>query len=115
MNQKTNAKCKRLYGLSPFPLTIVVDYGNLTIMKPEELYTWRKQRGLTQLELGKLLGVTKACISRWESGERPMPHLLTLALRCLQVRKGGEGEKVEGKRKRKRKEGEYGTRNLQKK
>lgn len=34
------------------------------------LKVFRKKRDLTQADLATLLGVTKATISRWETGER---------------------------------------------
>ena len=37
----------------------------------------REKLALTQLELGKMLGVTKQCISGWEVG-RTMPDSITL-------------------------------------
>jgi transcriptional regulator with XRE-family HTH domain len=36
----------------------------------ENIKTMRRKKGLTQDELGSLLGVGKSAISRWESGER---------------------------------------------
>lgn len=38
------------------------DFGN-------KLYEYRTQKGLTQKELGKLLGVTDKAVSKWETGE----------------------------------------------
>lgn len=38
------------------------DFGN-------RLYEYRTQKGLTQKELGKLLGVTDKAVSKWETGE----------------------------------------------
>lgn len=69
-------------------------------MTPKELKDWRTRRNLTQTQLGDMLGVTKACISRWESGQRPISSLLTLALKCLKVKKG-VNIKTEGKKTKK--------------
>ena len=69
-------------------------------MKPEEITTWRKKQNLTQMALAEILGVTRAAVSRWESGKRPIPPFLHLALKCLKVKKGG-GSKVKGKKKEK--------------
>jgi DNA-binding transcriptional regulator YiaG len=66
-------------------------------MKPNELIRWRAKYGLTQSELGAMLGVTKACVSRWETGARHIPSFLHLALKCLKVKKGG---KTQGKTKK---------------
>ncbi len=62
-------------------------------MTREDLEKWRKDHGLTQEALGKKLGVTRVCISRWESGKRKVPAFLQLALNCLKVKKGGESKK----------------------
>ena len=70
-------------------------------MKPEELTTWRKERGLTQIELAAMLGVTNVCVSRWESGARNIPAFLHLALDCLKVKRKGEGSKTKGKKTKK--------------
>lgn len=72
-------------------------------MTPKELTSWKKRHGLNQVELANILGVTKASISRWESGKRPIPAFLHLALKCLKVKKGGE---LEGKGTKKEKKGE---------
>ena len=71
-------------------------------MKPDELITWRQKKGLTQMALAAMLGVTRACVSRWESGERKIPAFLHLALKCLKVKRGGEGKERKGKGKRKK-------------
>ena len=71
------------------------------IMKPEELTAWRKRRGLNQVELAAMLGVTKTCISQWESGNRKIPAFLHITLKCLKVKKGGELKKTRGTKKKK--------------
>lgn len=40
-------------------------------MANHKLKTWRKSRGLSQEALGKLIGVTKASVSRYEQGRVP--------------------------------------------
>ncbi len=67
-------------------------------MKSDELIQWRQSRNLTLEELGKALGVTRGCLSRWEAGGRKIPPFLHLALRCLEL-EGGELKK--------RKSGQY--------
>lgn len=62
-------------------------------MTPEELISWRKKHSLTQIELSKKLGVTKGCISLWESGDRKIPAFLHITLKCLKVKKGDESKK----------------------
>ncbi|MBE0426368.1 MAG: helix-turn-helix transcriptional regulator [Nitrospirae bacterium] len=70
------------------------------------------KHSLTQDGLAGLLGVTKACISRWESGNRPISPFLHLALECLKVKRGGDGKDKErryyqrskGRKGKKRKE-----------
>lgn len=69
-------------------------------MTSKELKQWRAERSLTQSALGGVLGVTKACISRWESGLRPIPVFLHLALKCLKVKKEVK-IKTEGTKKKK--------------
>jgi DNA-binding transcriptional regulator YiaG len=56
-------------------------------MKSDELIAWRDKHNLTQSGLAKMLGVTKACISRWESGHRKIPPFLHITLKCLKVKK----------------------------
>ena len=72
-------------------------------MTPDDLKEWRNTRSLTQRGLGNLLGVTKTCVYRWESGDRHIPSFLHLALECLDM-KGGTAMK--GKRKEKEKGGD---------
>ena len=42
--------------------------------------------GLTQAELARELGVSRAAVSRWESGKRAIDNVLTLAMKCLEER-----------------------------
>jgi DNA-binding XRE family transcriptional regulator len=52
------------------------------IRTPAELTAWREHRGLSQASLGRLLGVTKQTVYRWEAGA-VMPRLAEYALRYL--------------------------------
>ncbi len=71
-------------------------------MTSEQLKEWRKQNAYSQIDLAKLLGVTNVCVSRWEIGMRNIPSFLHLALKWLELKKGGES-KTKGKKKRKEK------------
>lgn len=73
---------------------------NFIGMKPEELTAWREKHGIKQVELANLLGVTKTCISLWESGHRKIPAFLHITLKCLKVKKGGELKRKGTKKKR---------------
>jgi DNA-binding transcriptional regulator YiaG len=50
----------------------------------------RKRMKLTQAELARELGVSRAAVSRWESGERRIDNILALALECLVGRRAGK-------------------------
>lgn len=49
-------------------------------MTPADLRAARKQLGLTQTELGDLLGYTRTAVAYWEHGERPVPKWMPLAI-----------------------------------
>jgi DNA-binding XRE family transcriptional regulator len=53
-------------------------------MTPTELTERRKALGLTQTELAKALGVSRATIAAWEGGRFNIPPYLWLALKALQ-------------------------------
>jgi predicted transcriptional regulator len=61
-------------------------------MKGEDLKSWRKKWGVTQVELAKMLGTYQETISRWEKGKRGIPSHLGLALEALEhrIREGGK-------------------------
>jgi DNA-binding transcriptional regulator YiaG len=80
---------------------MVTAYDKVNMMEPKDLTEWRKAKGLMQEQLANLLGVTKACISRWESGDRKIPAFLHITLKCLKVKKGGDS-KVKGRPKKKK-------------
>lgn len=71
-------------------------------MKPSELIKWRKQRGYSQITLGKALGVSTITVYRWEKAMREIPSFLHLALRCLEL-EGGEIKTKGTKTKKERK------------
>jgi len=53
-------------------------------LSPEELRAWRLKHGLTQQELGWLLGLSRSAISGWEQGARKIPPYLSLLLEVLE-------------------------------
>jgi len=67
-------------------------------MKSEDLKTWRKKWGITQVELARRLGTYQETISRWERGKRGIPAHLPLALETLENR--FEKERDHGNRKK---------------
>ena len=73
-------------------------------MTQSELKEWRTKHNITQTELGKLLGVTKTCVYRWEAGYRNIPAFLHLALERLEM-KGGMKTKGKNKKERRMKNG----------
>ena len=73
------------------PLDILIPLVNNILMTGQELKKWRRRMGLSQEELGRLLGVARFSVSRWEIGTRSIPTFLPLALEALENRmaKGG--------------------------
>ncbi len=55
-------------------------------MNSDELRIWRRNWGLTQVELARMLGTYQVTIARWETGARKIPFLLPLALEALDNR-----------------------------
>jgi repressor LexA len=55
-------------------------------MNGNELKLWRKECGITQVELARMLGTYQVTIARWETGVRKIPFLLPLALEALEKR-----------------------------
>lgn len=51
----------------------------------EKLRDLRRKLGKTQVELGKLLGVDTMTVSRWETGRRPVPKWLWLAMKAIRA------------------------------
>jgi transcriptional regulator with XRE-family HTH domain len=58
----------------------------VTTMNQAQFTKLRKQMRLTQAELARELGVSRAAVSRWESGKRKIDSILALALGCLAER-----------------------------
>ena len=61
-------------------------------MTGQELKEWRHKVGLSQEELGRLLGVARFSVSRWEREARAIPSFLPLALEALENRLKKEGK-----------------------
>jgi transcriptional regulator with XRE-family HTH domain len=57
-------------------------------MKPEAFAKLRLEAGFTQAELSRELDVTIRSITRWETGETPIPKLAELALRYVIEKRG---------------------------
>jgi DNA-binding transcriptional regulator YiaG len=55
-------------------------------MTSSELKAWRKQWGLSQEKLARLLGSHRVSIAQWETGRRRIPSFLPLALEALENR-----------------------------
>ena len=54
--------------------------------KYENLYQFRKEKGLSQEELGDIIGVSRQAVSKWETGERS-PDLNNLVALCKEFDK----------------------------
>jgi len=61
-------------------------------MTGQELKEWRRKWGISQGELGRLLGVAGFSVSRWETGTRAIPSFLALALKALENQMEKEGQ-----------------------
>jgi len=60
---------------------------------PKKIHQIRKRLGLSQAELGELLGVAGNTVARWERGELVPPKVAVLAAEYLlitQPKKGGK-------------------------
>jgi DNA-binding transcriptional regulator YiaG len=89
---------KRVKKTLTAPLIVLPLATRAAEMKPEEFKRIRKRMRLTQAELARALGVSRAAVSRWESGERSIDSVLVLALEHLAERgpvrpKGGRHAK----------------------
>jgi transcriptional regulator with XRE-family HTH domain len=45
-------------------------------MTPEDFFRYRMQRGLSQEDMGRELGVTGRQVRNWEAGRTPVPVLV---------------------------------------
>lgn len=53
-------------------------------MTGAELKAWRQRLDLTQTQLAERLGYHRTIVWRWESGDRPVPPWMELALRSIE-------------------------------
>ena len=66
----------------------------MTPTKPQQIRAIRGALGLTQAELGRILGVAGNTVARWERGEREPPgNLVELALRTVEAEQRGRAAK----------------------
>jgi DNA-binding transcriptional regulator YdaS (Cro superfamily) len=47
--------------------------------KKSPLWHWRQIKGVSQAELGKLLGVQDAAVTKWEKGRVPAERVLSVS------------------------------------
>ena len=59
-------------------------------MKSLDLIKWRQDKGYSQVDLAKALGVAPNTVYRWEKDMRDIPPFLHLALECMEKKKGGD-------------------------
>jgi transcriptional regulator with XRE-family HTH domain len=59
----------------------------------EQFKQLRERRGYSQAELARLLQVTVRTISRWENGQRKIPHIAIMALGGLKAKKNVKKKK----------------------
>lgn len=64
----------------------------LSTMNTRDFKRIREQLGLNQAALARELGVSRAAVSRWESGERKIDSVLAIALDCILERKRRRGK-----------------------
>ena len=69
----------------------------VTVMDKAAFTKLRRQMQLTQAELARALGVSRAAVSRWESGKRKIDSILALAIECLSERKVGRKRREHAK------------------
>jgi len=56
-------------------------------MGAEQFQRLRKKKGYSQAEVARLLKVTVRTVSRWENGDRKVPHIAIMALDSLSAKK----------------------------
>lgn len=71
-------------------LTSCEKYVTIGNMQRRDFQRFRLRMKLTQAELARELGVSRAAVSRWESGKRRIDSVLALALQCLAERRAGK-------------------------
>jgi len=54
-----------------------------SLRTPEGVRAWRKERGLSQIDLAELLEVVPLTVLRWENGQVGIPRTVELALLYL--------------------------------
>jgi len=53
----------------------------------KQFKTLRESKGYSQTQLARILKVTVRTISRWENGQRKVPHIAIMALESVGQRK----------------------------
>jgi transcriptional regulator with XRE-family HTH domain len=59
----------------------------ITFVSAEQFKKLREKKGYTQAEVARLLKVTVRTVSRWENGDRRVPHIAIMALDSLSGKK----------------------------
>jgi transcriptional regulator with XRE-family HTH domain len=57
-------------------------------MKGSEFAKMRRQAGFTQAQIAREIGVTIRSLTRWETGETPIPKLAVLGLKYVIEKRG---------------------------